>query len=436
MKALETIHFQAYHDLLTRLPNRELFLDRLKLSIAQADRNKTKVAVLYLDMDGFKFINDTLGHIIGDNLLQSIAMRLTNLLRDTDTVSRIGGDEFNILLPEVADQNEAGLVAEKIINCFSKPLAIDNQDIVISFSIGISTYPVDAKNSLDLIKNADMAMYHIKARGKNGYEYFSENMQSIYQHRHNLEQDIHRALKEKQFEAYCQPQYKIPENEIYGLESLIRWNHPDRGFISPEDFIPIAEEIGMISDIGLFMLESGCKQLKKWIDDGFRPVKLSINVSAYQLIETDFDKTVCSIVRRYALPENLLMLEITETALLQDMEHVIQKLKNISKCGIGISIDDFGIGYSSLSYLQALPVDMIKIDRSFLESEKQDKQNCILKGIVALAKELQLGIVVEGVENKQQLSYVDEVGCDIIQGFYFSRPVPENEITPKLLKLV
>ncbi len=434
-KDQEMIRFQAYHDLLTRLPNRELFLDRLNLSISQAERNNNMLAVLFLDMDGFKFINDSLGHVIGDNLLQRVAFRLQKTLRETDTVSRIGGDEFNILIPELQTQEEAGLVAQKILDAFSQPILLDQHEITISFSIGISLYPNDAGSIDELIKNADMAMYHIKGRGKNGYEYFSDHMQSIYQHRHSIEQDIRKALDNQQFEAYYQPQFNVFNEEIVGLEALIRWHHPDKGLITPDHFIPIAEEIGLISDIGLYMLEAGCKQLRDWLDQGKEPVKLSINVSAFQLAEQDFDLVVCELVNRYRLPRHLLVLEITETALMQDMEMILPRLIHLTQCGIGISIDDFGVGYSSLSYLQTLPLDVLKIDRSFLSCIGDDcDKACIIKAIVAMARELKLDVVVEGVETDQQLNFIKDIGCNIVQGFLLGRPLPEQEIS-KLLTL-
>jgi diguanylate cyclase (GGDEF)-like protein/PAS domain S-box-containing protein len=428
-KAQEMIHFQAYHDLLTRLPNRELFLDRLNLSISQASRNKELLAVLFLDMDGFKFINDSLGHVIGDNLLQLVALRLQNTLRDSDTVSRIGGDEFNVLLTDLQHRDEAGLVAQKILNAFNKPITLENHEITISFSIGISVFPEDASCTEELIKNADMAMYHIKGRGKNGYEYFSDHMQSIYQQRHSIEQDIRKALDNNQFEAYYQPQFDVSRDEVIGLEALIRWNHPEKGLITPDDFIPVAEEIGLISEIGFFMLEAGCKQLRSWINEGYMPLKLSINVSAYQLAEKNFDIVLSDLVKKYDIPKNLLMVEITETSLMQEMDLILPRLKNLVKCGIGICIDDFGVGYSSLSYLQILPIETLKIDRSFLTCSVQEiDKSCIIKAIVAMARELNLNVVVEGVESIKQLNYIKSIGCNIVQGFLLGRPLPANEV--------
>ncbi len=434
-KNQEIIHFQTYHDLLTRLPNRELFLDRLKFSIAQASRKNNKLSVLFLDMDGFKFINDSLGHVVGDNLLQRVANRLRNTLRDADTVSRIGGDEFNILIPELQNREEAGLVAQKILSAFTRPITLDNHQITISFSIGISIFPDDASTTEELIKNSDMAMYHIKGRGKNGYEYFSDNMQSIYQQRHSIEQDIRKALDNSQFEAYYQPQYDIFTNKITGLEALIRWNHPEKGLITPDNFIPIAEEIGLIGEIGHFMLDTGCKQLRAWIDAGIEPIKLSINVSAYQLAETNFDTIVCELVSHYKIPKNLIMVEITETALMQDMDLIIPRLQSLVLCGIGISIDDFGVGYSSLSYLQLLPIDILKIDRSFLNCIAEEQNNtCIINAIVAMARELNLNVIVEGVETVVQLDYIKDIGCTTVQGFLLGRPLPGKEIKKLLLK--
>ncbi len=434
-KAQELIHFQAYHDLLTKLPNRELFLDRLKLSMSHADRNESKLAVMFLDMDGFKFINDSLGHAVGDNLLQQVSNRLKKVLRDSDTVSRIGGDEFSILIPELQNRAEAGLVAQKLIDGFYKPITLDSHEITISFSIGISIYPDDACNTDQLIKNADMAMYHIKGRGKNGFEYYSDHMKGIYEQRHTIEQDIRKALDQNQFEAYFQPQYNVDTSKIFGLEALIRWNHPDKGLIYPDNFIPVAEEIGLINEIGLFMLRKGCQYLREWLDNGYEPIKLSINVSAFQLAESQFDIIVCNLVRQYRLPPNLLMVEITETTLMLEMETVLPRLKNLVKCGIGICIDDFGVGYSSLSYLQKLPINILKIDRSFLSCISNDPDKvCVIKAIVAMARELHLEVIVEGVETRQQLEYIEQIGCKMVQGFLLARPAPHAEVTRLLQK--
>ena len=433
-KAQELIHFQAYHDLLTKLPNRELFLDRLKHSMSHADRNNSKLAVMFLDMDGFKFINDSLGHAVGDHLLQQVSNRLKKILRDSDTVSRIGGDEFSILIPELQNREEASLVAQKLIDGFYQPIKLDSHEITISFSIGISIYPDDATSTDQLIKNADMAMYHIKGRGKNGYEYFSDHMKSIYEHRHTIEQDIRKALDQNQFEPYFQPQYNIETSEIFGLEALIRWNHPEKGLIYPDNFIPVAEEIGLINEIGLFMLNAGCQYLREWLDKGCAPFKLSVNVSAFQLAESQFDIVVCNLIRKYQIPPNLIMVEITETTLMLEMENVLPRLKNLVKCGVGICIDDFGVGYSSLSYLQKLPIQILKIDRSFLNCASSDIDKvCVIKAIVAMARELKLEVIIEGVETSQQLEYIRQIGCKMVQGFLFGRPIPHQEIT-KLLE--
>ncbi len=432
-KAEETIRFQAYHDLLTRLPNRELFLDRLNLTLSQASRKAGLLAVLFLDMDGFKFINDTLGHVLGDSLLFQVAARLRQILRDTDTVARIGGDEFNILIPELQQRDEAGVVAQKIIEAFSHPIHIDGHEITVSFSIGISIFPDDAESAEALIKNSDMAMYHVKGRGKNSYEYFSDNMQSIYEHRHSIKQDIYRALENQQFEAFYQPQYDINQHSIVGVEALIRWHHPQKGLITPDQFIPLAEEVGMIGKIGRFMLHTGCRQLRKWLDQGKTGIKLSINVSAHQLNDENFDTLIGEMIRHYRIPPNHLIVEITESALMQDMDSIMPRLNKLVQSGVGICIDDFGVGYSSLAYLQTLPISSIKIDRSFLSctSETPDKA-CILKAIVAMARELKLDIIVEGVELQSQLDYLLGIHCTVAQGFLLSHPLPAGE-TERLL---
>jgi len=327
-------------------------------------------------------------------------------------------------------REEAGLIARKVLDAFSQPILLDNHEVTIGFSIGISLFPDDAETTYGLIKNADMAMYHVKERGKNGFEFFSDQMQGIYQQRHNIEQDIRTALANNQFEAYYQPQFDITNRKIIGLEALIRWNHPEKGLITPDHFIPVAEEMGLIADIGLYMLHTGCMQIKSWINQGIPPVKLSINVSAYQLADSHFDTMICDLATQYDLPDDLLTLEITESALMQEMEKVLPRLKNLAQCGIGICIDDFGVGYSSLSYLQTLPVDIIKIDRSFLAciSSKTNK-SCIIKAIVAMARELGMDVIVEGVETSHQLEYIRKIGCTIVQGFLLSRQLPEKEIT-------
>ncbi|MEE4279258.1 MAG: EAL domain-containing protein [Halieaceae bacterium] len=435
-QAEETIRYLAYHDRLTRLPNRDLFLDRLKLSIAQTERNGSKLAVMFLDMDGFKYVNDTLGHVVGDRLLQLVANRLQGVLRDSDTVSRIGGDEFNVLLSNINGKEEAGLVARKIINAFAEPISVDKQQISVAFSIGISIFPDDASGSTDLIKNSDMAMYHIKANGKRGYEFFSESMQAIYEHRLRLEDEMRLALEHGQFECYFQPQYGMPGRSFFGMEALIRWNHPERGMVPPDLFIPVAEEIGLISEIGAYMLDRSCAHCRSWLDQGYDPAKVSINVSASQLLEHDFDEQVQSIVDRYKLPSGCIALEITESMLMQEMDTVIGLLGRMSRRGIDISIDDFGVGYSSLAYLQRLPINILKIDRSFLSAvDDASAKAGMLKGMVALAHGLDLKVIMEGVETSTHLDYVTDARCDIVQGYYLARPMPASEVQKQLRRV-
>lgn len=429
-RAEEVIHFQAYHDLLTRLPNRDLFCDRLMLAISQARRYEKKLAVMFLDMDRFKFINDSLGHLIGDQLLQQIASRLQGCLRDTDTLARIGGDEFNILIPELNSRDEAAAVAEKVIKVCETPFVVEHSDVMVSFSIGIAVFPEDGDSVESLIKHADMAMYHIKGHGKNGYEFFADHMRDIYQHRLTIEQGIRRGLEQGEFVPYYQPQVDVESGDMIGVEALVRWNHPEKGMMNPNDFIPLAEETGQIVDIGKFMLHAGCQQLQDWVAEGKNPIKLAVNVSALQLSEPDFDRFICDLVHYYDFPTNLLVLEITESSLLQDIDHVIGVLQNISNCGVGIAVDDFGTGYSSLGYLQMLPVQILKIDRSFLSCVKNaHRRVCVIKAIVAMARELQLDVVIEGVETIGQLDYVrEDLKCSIVQGFLLGRPLPAEEV--------
>lgn len=433
-RAEEVINFQLYHDLLTKLPNRALFRDRLELAISQAKRNKSELAVMYLDMDRFKVVNDSLGHLAGDQLLQVVSSSLHDCLRDSDTLARVGGDEFNLLLPEISGRGDAAGIAEKIIQKLKDPIVLDGYEVVVSFSIGISMFPDDGEEMGQLIKHADMAMYHIKGRGKNGYEFFSDNMKALYRQHLSLEQGIRKALEQEQFEVYFQPQISVTSDRICGMEALIRWNHPEKGLVSPADFIPVSEESGLIIEIGRWVLNAACAELRHWMDAGLSDVTLAVNISATQLRQVDFEEMVIQILKQHKLPGDRLELEITEDVLMQDIEQAVTKLQSLAAHGVRVAIDDFGIGYSSLSYLQTLPLHTLKIDRSFISQIQTAKsRSSIVTAIIAMAKGLGLDIVAEGVETEVQLEYLKHLGCHKIQGFLLGRPAKSAE-TEKLLE--
>lgn len=433
-RAEDMINFQLYHDLLTKLPNRALFRDRLKLAISQAKRNKLQLAVMYLDMDRFKVINDSLGHLAGDQLLQIVSAHLRGCLRDSDTLARVGGDEFNLLLPDILGRKDAADVADKIIAKLKDPIALDGYEVVISFSIGISIFPGDGNEMDQLIKHADMAMYHIKGRGKNGYEFVSDNMKSLYHQHISLEQEIRNGLNQGEFEVYFQPQILMEDNTICGMEALIRWNHPEKGLVSPADFIPVSEESGLIIDIGRWVLNVACAELRQWIDAGHEDITLSVNISASQLRQPDFETPVIQALKQYQLPGDQLELEITENVLMQDIEQAVTKLQALAAHGVRVAVDDFGIGYSSLSYLQTLPLHTLKIDRSFIsEIQTSKSKNTIVTAIIAMSEGLGLNIVAEGVETEVQLNYLKHLGCHKIQGFLLGRAATSAN-TRKLLE--
>ncbi len=432
----EMIYFQLYHDALTELPNRVLFKDRINFAISQANRNQKKLAVMFLDMDRFKIVNDSLGHLAGDKLLQEIARRLKQCIRDSDTLARIGGDEFNLMLADINTREDVIKLVNKMKASLEEPFNIDEHEVYVTFSIGTAIYPEDGNNSETLIKHADMAMYNIKGKGKNGHEFFSDHMKDLFQQHLSIENGIRKGLLENQFEVYFQPQYNVVTESISGVEALIRWNHPEKGLVSPSDFIPLAEETGLINTIGEWMIDSSCKILHNWIktNPAFENLKLAINISASQIETDNFCLFIIETLEKYHIKTTQLELEITENVLVQDMELVVNKLKRLTRHGIQIAVDDFGMGYSSLSYLQTLPLSNLKIDRSFIATiQSKGDKNSIISAIVAMAKELGLHIVAEGVETKIQMDYIKKIGCPTIQGFWYGRPMPVEQL--KLIAL-
>ncbi|MCW8950470.1 MAG: EAL domain-containing protein, partial [Sedimenticola sp.] len=415
-RAEEIINFQLYHDLLTQLPNRALLRDRLGLAISQAKRSGTQLALMYLDMDRFKVINDSLGHVAGDQLLQTVANRLRNCLRDSDTLARVGGDEFNLLVPEISGRVDAIRLVEKVMANLKDPIFIDGVEVFVSFSIGIAIFPDDGESMDSLIKHADIAMYHVKRHGKDGYEFFANNMKGSADQHLSFDTGLRRALDEEQLQLYFQPQIDIQSGIINGMEALLRWKHPEAGIISPTEFIPVAEENGLINEIGMWVLDGSCAELSKWIKAGHTDIRLAVNVSSKQLTQPEFEHHVFNILTKHGLKGSSLELEITENVLIQDMDQVVTQLRKLHANGVRIAVDDFGIGYSSLGYLQSLPLSTLKIDRSFISGIRAtSSRNSIVTAIIAMAKELGLDIVAEGVETEVQHRQLKLLGCPTAQ---------------------
>ena len=433
-QAQEVINFQAYHDLLTHLPNRALLKDRLSLAITHARRNKRKLAAMFLDLDRFKVVNDTLGHSMGDRLLKAVANRLQSCLRKGDTLSRFGGDEFTLLLPEVRTRDDVVVIAEKILDRLNQPFIIDGHELFVGASIGIAMYPEAGDSGEALIQNADIAMYHVKGRGKNGYQFFSEEMNSQYSTRLNMERELRNALIQGEFDVYYQPQISLDSARITGVEALVRWRHGSRGIIEPGEFLPLAEETGLVLQIDEFVQQQAFHDVAAWHRAGWQDICVSVNITAMQMEQEIFVERFVASLAAAGLEARYVVLEITENTLMQDVEVIIPKLKAIRELGVRIAIDDFGTGYSSLSYLNQFPINTLKIDRTFvgdIRSERGDAS--IIDAIVAMARGLHLDLVAEGVENRTQLNYLRDQGCEEVQGYIFSPAVPAPDLV-ELLK--
>jgi len=432
-EAEDVINFQAYHDLLTRLPNRALFKDRLGLAISHAKRHNQMLAVVFLDLDRFKVINDTLGHAMGDRLLQIAGQRLQRCLREEDTLSRFGGDEFTLLLTNINNRADVIVVVEKVLKELKQPFVFGGNEVFVGASIGISVYP-DAGATLDtLIKNADTAMYHVKGQGKNGYQFYSEEMNTDVHSRLNMERDLRKALDQKQFEVFFQPQVNVNSGEVVGMEALVRWHHPEKGLIYPDEFITLAEETGLIIDLGNWVLDTACAELSRWYRKGYDYIKLGANFSPYQVEHVNFVPNVLMALRKHGLPGECLEIEITESTIMKDLEIIVKKLRELSCYGIKIAIDDFGTGYSSLSYLQKFPINTLKIDRCFVnEIKRGDSNRCIVDAIIYMGKGLGLNLIAEGVETKSQLEYLKDLGCSQVQGFIYGKAQPPEILLTQL----
>jgi diguanylate cyclase (GGDEF)-like protein/PAS domain S-box-containing protein len=425
--------YLAQHDSLTDLPNRILLNDRLAEAIALSARHKRKLAVLFLDLDRFKHINDSLGHAIGDRLLKSVALRLFTCVRSSDTVSRQGGDEFVILLWEVRHGEDAAVIADKMLQALRVPHHIDHHELHVTGSIGIVTYPDDGEDEETLLKNADFAMYHAKESGRDNYQFFKSDMNVRAIERQSLEGDLRHAIERQEFVLHYQPKINLETGTMIGVEALIRWMHPQRGLVHPGQFIEIAEECGFIVPIGRWVLREACRQARAWQDAELTPMSIAVNISAVELRQADFVSAVKAILTETGLQPRYLELELTETFLMQDSRSVANVLKKLKNIGVLLALDDFGTGYSSLSYLQRFPIDTLKIDRSFVRDLTTDAQDAsIVNAVIGMGHNLHMRVVAEGVETRAQLEFLKEHGCPQGQGFYFGKPVAAGEGSPQV----
>ncbi len=429
----DRIHHLAHFDVLTDLPNRAMLQDRLSQAITAAKRHGRKVGVMFLDIDRFKLINDTLGHPVGDLLLQEVAQRIEECVRAGDTVSRLGGDEFTVVLNDLGSSQDAGWVAQKIVRSIAHPMQLDGQAVSVSTSIGISLYPEDGEDATALLKNADVAMYRCKEQGGDNYQYFEREMHEAALARLQLEHDLRKAVDRDELVLFYQPQINVKAGTIVGMEALLRWDHPKHGMIAPDRFIGLAEETGLIVPIGKWVLKSATGMLRKWAQLGFGPIRMGVNLSGRQFQDGALVNDVMGSVRAMQLDPGSIELEITETFLMENPQQTVNKLNELKALGFHIAIDDFGTAYSSLSYLKRFPIDRLKIDRTFVRDIPQDSDDeAIVKTIIAMADNLGLEIIAEGVETREQLELLNEWGCAEVQGYYFSRPLPPEEATQLL----
>jgi len=425
-KAEQIIHKMAYYDSVTNLPNRNMFKEHLNNSLAKNEPNQ-ELAILFLDLDRFKVINDTKGHSTGDLLLKDVADRLRSVVKSDGLVSRQGGDEFLILL-EGKKKEEIETIAQQIIDVFSCPFFIGCEEVFVTTSIGISLYPYDGEDQETLIKNADTAMYLAKERGKNNFQYYNASLNTQSTRKMELEVGLRKALETNQFRMVYQPQYELETGKIIGVEGLIRWEHPKLGPISPIEFIPLAEETGLIVQIGKWILRQVCHDHTKWKQNGIRPIKMAVNISVRQMQDQGFVKSVKQVLDEYQVNPEMIELEITES-IMQNINHSIVTLNDIKKLGVKIAIDDFGKGYSSLSYLKHLPIDKIKVDKSFVDDIVDPNHNgLIAKAIIDIGHIMKFTVIAEGIEEETQVAFLLKNNCKLGQGYYFSKPLPEEDV--------
>ncbi|MHB8252876.1 MAG: GGDEF/EAL domain-containing response regulator [Acidiferrobacter sp.] len=430
MQIQERLHYLANHDVLTDLPNRALFMERLERALSRSQWHERVAAVLFLDLDRFKLVNDTLGHELGDRLLQALALRLCASVRGGDTVARFGGDEFAVFLDDVSSPNDIAPIASKILEALTPPLTIDGHDLFVSASMGICLYPYDGSDAATLLKNADVAMYRAKQQGGNSYQFYQAGMNAQAMMRLDMETHLRRALEREEFVLHYQPQIDLRTGRTTGYEALIRWQRAEHGLISPMDFIPLAEETGLIIPMGEWVLRTACAQCRAWGMEGSQPPRIAVNVSSKQFNGGNLVAIVSRILSETHLGPGILEIEITESVLMHNAQAAIETLRVLSSMGVRISIDDFGTGYSSLSYLKRFPIDVLKVDQSFVRDITTDPDDAaIVSAIITMAHHLDIEVVAEGVETREQLEFLRAQGCDFVQGYYFSRPRPGADIT-------
>lgn len=436
----EQIHQLAFYDALTGLPNRQLFYEHLAHEIRQSDRSQSAVAVLFLDLDRFKLINDTLGHSVGDSVLAEVGNRLQQCVRSSDalsrpvheetltSVARLGGDEFTMLIGSIQDARDSEPVARRIIQALSEPMTIGGRELFITPSIGIATYPVDGKDAETLIKNADAAMYKAKEEGRNCIQFYSTAINDRAIAKFMMEAELRKALDQGALQVYYQPQVDLASGDIVAMEALVRWNHPQRGFISPVEFIPVAEESGLIGRVGELVMRTACAQVKAWSSEGKSDVRIAVNLSSRQFYDDRLANNVANVLADTGLEARRLELELTESMVMKDPKITVSSLNQLKEMGVSISVDDFGTGYSSLAYLKRYPLDVLKIDRSFVRDIATDPDDAaIANAIIAMAQSLGLNVVAEGVETSEQLEFLCRNGCNIAQGYFLGKPVPADE---------
>ncbi|WP_344954848.1 bifunctional diguanylate cyclase/phosphodiesterase [Zobellella aerophila] len=428
LKNEERLYQLANYDMLTGLPNRSLLLERMQRAFSRVKRSGSMVAVLMVDLDGLKRVNDSLGHVAGDQLIQSAAARLAASMREDDTVARWGGDEFVIVLA-VRDEREVVVVVERVLDSLREPLQLDNHEVIVGASIGISLYPQDSQDAQTLLRDADTAMYRVKAEGRNNYCFFESEMNVQALARLNLEADLRRAIERDELCLHYQPKVDLKSGCITGVEALIRWQHPTRGLLLPDDFIPLAEETGLVMPIGEWVLHTACTQARKWQQAGYPAITMAVNLSAKQFRQAGLVERVSSVLQQTDLAPHYLELELTESLLIEDIDRVVATLQELRSLGVGLSIDEFGTGYSSLAYLQRFPIHTLKISRAFIGGiPEQSGGATIALAVLALANKLGLKTVAEGIENKAQQAFLTEHGCNLGQGFLFSRPLSAAQL--------
>jgi diguanylate cyclase (GGDEF)-like protein len=434
-RAEATVEHQAHYDLLTNLPNRNTFHDRLTVALAQAGRNRKMLAVLFVDLDRFKTIVDTLGHTIGDQLLRSVAERLGASLEAGDTLARLGGDEFVILLPQINRADRAVRVAQRVLEAIKPPFLFDNHELHVTMSIGITLYPYDGEDADTLLKNADTALYRAKEQGRNNYQLYTPAMNARAFERLALENSLRKALERNEFSLYYQPQVHMLTGGIVGIEAVLRWQHPDLGIVYPSEFISIAEETGLIGPLGEWVIRTACAQNQNWQKMGLPPMTMAVNLSARQFQQQDLVQSVARILKETDLDPRWLEMEITEGIAMQNADYTNVLLRGLKDMGVRVALDDFGTGYSSLSYLKKFPIDTLKIDQSFVRDLIIDPNDAaIANAVIVLAHSLKLKVVAEGVETREQEAFLREHQCDTYQGFLFSNALPADSFEMLLRK--